>query len=168
MAETGDDPGVDPFDPAGERTRDEGEAGAGEVVEATPEELEQIIAAEKEPPDAQLVKALAEREQEPPQDVITQHEPPEVLIGELVEEEEPPDETQPLLPAVNKSVGPETAVARAERYRLMHQEALAELEAGMPEDSVWASFIRNERERDARMEPIRAAFIKSMQSKGGA
>jgi len=169
---------------------------ADPVEEKTPEELEQILAAEKvADASAELNASLAGRSQtedegelggDPssaaPSEVVHDvaemtaraweekrareaAEAPAPLIGELVEEEEPPDETQPLLPAVNRSVGPETAFARAERYRIMHQEALAELEAGMPDDSVWASFIRNERERDARMEPIRAAFIKSMQDK---
>jgi hypothetical protein len=75
------------------------------------------------------------------------------------------DETppEPLLPAVNKHVGPETQTQRDARYREMRDNEEALLQAMREEfpNSVLAQAGAKELERDQRMEPIRAAFIKT-------
>jgi hypothetical protein len=73
------------------------------------------------------------------------------------DEEEPPEP-------------PETKRIREqkERFRAMREEAAAELQQmidSAPEDSALKLFLRSEAERDARMEPLRVAFIKA-QKKG--
>ena len=142
MGEAGEYEPVDPFGAGGDGEGDP-EAGASprvspQPVEKTVDELEGILAAERDEP----------------------------LI---LDEEEPPDETEPLLASVNPAVGPEARSQRTARYAAMREAAMAELQRmidAAPADSPLKQFLYSEEVRESRMEPLRVAFVKTMGKKG--